>query len=56
MPKLRVGIVSPHQRPSVSLRQASSFIRTIRRSPLSASQFPAKLVDDAGAFTKPRGW
>ncbi len=54
--RLRVGIVSPHQKPSASLRQVSSFIRTIRRSPLSASQFPTKLVDGAGTFTKPKGW
>ena len=51
-----IGVLNPHARPSRQLRENVDFLRPIRRGPLSASQFPASLRDDAGTFTKPAGW
>lgn len=50
---LRVGILNPHERNSVELTKVASFMKEIRRGPLSASQFPHTLTDASGIFTKP---
>ena len=51
-----VGVLNPHKRPSKILMDCASFYRRIRRGPLSASQFPDRIRDADGAFTKPPGW
>jgi len=53
---LPVGILNPQQRPSRVLLQHATFIKKIRRGPLQASQFPARLQDANGRFRKPTGW
>jgi hypothetical protein len=53
-----VGLVIPHSRPSHALRNLNPvFVKQIRRGPLSASQFPAKLTDLHGrTISKPPSW
>lgn len=53
---LPVGILNPYPRPSHSLQQHASFIKTIRKGVLAASQFPDTLVDANGTFRKPASW
>ena len=53
---LPVGILNPQKRPSRVLLQHASFVKKIRRGPLQASQFPARLQDANGRFRKPAGW
>ena len=53
---MTVGILNPHPNRSRTLANASDFYRPIRRGPLSASQFPDRMLDANGAFTKPPGW
>ena len=53
---LTVGLVPPHQRPANVLRQEADFIRSIRKSTLRHSQFPASMKDMRGEFTKPQSW
>ena len=51
-----VGILNPHPNRSRTLATVADFYRPIRRGPLSASQFPDRMQDAAGTFTKPNGW
>ena len=53
---LTVGILNPHRNRSRTLASVAHFYRPIRRGPLSASQFPDRMQDAAGEFTKPQGW
>jgi hypothetical protein len=53
---LDVGVLNPHQKPSVELRRVASFMRPIRRGPLTVSQFPMTLQDARGTIVKPAGW
>lgn len=54
---LTVGILNPHlDRPSTELRDASSFLRSIREKPVYRSQFPDVLSDSGGDFSKPPAW
>lgn len=53
---LPVGIVNPQQHPSFRLKQHATFIKTLRKGVLSASQFPDMLSDMHGAFHKPATW
>lgn len=53
---LPVGIINPHKKPSWVLHQHASFSKRIRKSVLSASQFPATLKDSTGTFHKPSKW
>ncbi len=50
---LPVGLINPHKKPSVSLRQQANFIKQIRTGVLQASQFPASMTDKYGTFHKP---
>ena len=54
--KLPVGILNPHERHSVELKRLATFIKRIRQSDLSASQFPDVMTDNKGTFHKPSGW
>jgi hypothetical protein len=55
--RLPVGVVNPRdQRPSLELRQVSTFYRNIRRGLLERSQFPDTLTDERGTITKPAVW
>ena len=53
---LPVGILNPQRRPSWVLKQHATFIKTIRRGVLRASQFPKRLRDANGQFHKPASW
>ena len=53
---LTIGILNPHRNRSWALANIADFYRRIRRGPLSASQFPNRMQDANGAFTKPPGW
>ena len=53
---ITVGVLNPQRRPSKMLLENVSFYRHIRRGPLSASQFPDRMQDANGEFTKPLGW
>ncbi len=52
----RVGILNPHPHPSRAILPHVDFIKQIRAGVLQAAQFPAKLTDANGTFTKPVGW
>jgi hypothetical protein len=53
---LHVGLLFPSKKVGHELVSAATFVRRIRPSALSASQFPAKLIDATGEFTKPLTW
>lgn len=53
---LPVGIVNPQRHPSFHLKQHATFIKTLRKGVLKASQFPDQLSDTHGVFHKPSGW
>ena len=53
---LTVGILNPHRNRSRTLANVADFYRPIRRGPLSVSQFPDRMQDANGVFTKPPGW
>ncbi len=52
----RVGVLSPYKRPSNVLRSHATFIKPIRSGVLLQAQFPDKLTDHAGTFSKPKFW
>jgi hypothetical protein len=52
-----VAILNPHPRPSQALLNLRpAFVRSIRSGPLSASQFPDRMTDARGKFTRPAAW
>ena len=51
-----VGILNPQKHPSVVLAATAHFVKNIRSTVLSNSQFPSILTDAKGTFTKPTGW
>jgi len=51
-----VGILQPHTHPSMMLLRHATFVKSIRKGVLAASQFPAVLHDERGRFTKPASW
>ena len=53
---LPVGIVNPQKHPSFHLKQHATFIKTLRKGVLKASQFPDQLSDRHGVFHKPSSW
>jgi NYN domain len=53
---LPVGILNPHQRHSVVLKNLATFVKRIRQADLIASQFPAVIADAKGEIRKPAGW
>jgi uncharacterized LabA/DUF88 family protein len=55
--KLPVGILNPSRyNQSFELQRNASFVKPIRSGVLSASQFPAQLIDATGTFSKPASW
>jgi hypothetical protein len=52
----KVGILNPHPTPSRALLPHIDFIKQIRAGVLRASQFPARLTDTNGTFSRPTGW
>lgn len=52
----RVGIINPHKKPSLALKQQADFIRKVREGVLQSSQFPQTLTDAQGSFSKPQAW
>ena len=53
---LPVGIINPHQRHSVTLKQYATFMKRIRKNHLMHSQFPHAMIDTKGSFRKPSTW
>lgn len=53
---LPVGIINPHQRHSVTLKQYATFMKRIRQTHLMQSQFPHAMTDAKGSFHKPSTW
>lgn len=52
-----VGVLNPRaQSPSVALRNAASFFRTVRKGVLARCQLADTVVDERGLFHKPQGW
>lgn len=51
-----VGIINPHQRQSVELRNCASFIKEVRTWALAQSLLPPMLKDANGEIHKPKGW
>ncbi len=51
-----VGVLNPHQRQSVELRQFASFIKPVRPWALQQSLLPPLLRDAKGEIHKPAGW
>ena len=54
--KKTVGIINPHQKQSVELRNCASFLKTVRTWALQQSLLPPVLVDANGEIHKPVGW
>jgi hypothetical protein len=55
--KLPVGVLNPFvNTPSFDLRKHATFVKPIRTGVLSASQFPPKMKDATGVFSKPPSW
>lgn len=52
----RVGVVNPHEHPSMVLVQSATFVKQIRKGVLVASQFADQLVDGKGMFERPLRW
>ena len=50
------GTISPHKRPSYTLKKNVSYYKVIRTGVLIASQFPDKLRDEKGSFRKAADW
>lgn len=51
-----VGVINPHRKPSIALRDIAHFYKPIRESALRASQFAPVLTDGMGSFHKPASW
>lgn len=54
--RLIVGMITPHQKPSIVLKQHVNFMKKVRKGVLQASQFPAVMQDTHGTFRKPSDW
>lgn len=56
--KLPVGLLIPHSRTSEALRALRpTFLKQVRRGPLSACQFPDPVIDSRGRkITRPTSW
>ena len=52
----RVGLLNPQKHPSCVLLPHVLFIKQIRQGVLVKSQFPAKVTDARGSFSKPASW
>lgn len=51
-----IGILNPQQRVSRALLPIAHFVKPIRYSALNRAQFPDRLTDATGPFTKPARW
>lgn len=51
-----VGVINPHVKPSIALKNIAHFYKPIRDSALRSSQFPPVLTDGIGRFHKPASW
>lgn len=54
--RMPVGVVNPQPHPSFHLKQQATFMKTLRKGVLGASQFPGVLTDANGTFHKPPTW
>ena len=53
---LRVGILNPCKQPAGGLKSVASFYRVLRKNVLGKAQFPPRLTDGRGTFSKPAAW
>lgn len=51
-----IGILNPQRRVSGALAPLAHFIKPIRTGAIAAAQFPARMSDATGAFSKPARW
>jgi uncharacterized LabA/DUF88 family protein len=51
-----VGVINPHERPSVELRTVASWHIQLYKSRLRACQLPETLEDEHGEFRMPLAW
>jgi hypothetical protein len=54
--KLKIGILNPRETQIHTLNKFATFIKRVRASELSKSQFPDQLKDARGTFEKPSDW
>ena len=52
----KVGLLNPQKHASTDLARHATFIKSIRKGVLAASQFPQTLTDRNGSFHKPSTW
>ncbi|NWG25014.1 MAG: NYN domain-containing protein [Pseudorhodoplanes sp.] len=52
----RVGVLNPHRRQSQVLLREADFVRPIREGALKVSQFPERMSDKVGNFSRPFRW
>jgi uncharacterized LabA/DUF88 family protein len=51
-----VGIINPQRIPCSVLQREATFYKHLRKSALARCQFPERLKDDKGSFSKPSTW
>jgi len=54
--KKAVGVINPHQKQSVELKNCASFVKEVRTWTLKQSLLPPVLADPNGEIHKPSGW
>lgn len=52
----QVGLLNPQKHVSVALAPHVRFVKHIRAGVLAKCQFPPRLIDAHGSFSKPTGW
>lgn len=53
---LRVGVLNPCKQPAGGLKNVASFYRVLRKNAPAKAQFPPRLTDGRGTFSKPAAW
>ena len=54
--KKPIGLLNPQKYPSKALLPHVAFVKQIRAGVLAKSQFPPRLTDQQGIFSKPATW
>jgi uncharacterized LabA/DUF88 family protein len=54
--KIPVGIINPYKKTAHALQKEATFVRSLRKGVLNASQFPHTLNDASGQIVRPNGW
>jgi len=53
---LKVGVLNPCKQPAGGLKSVATFYRVLRGTVLAKAQFPPRLTDSRGTFSKPAAW